>query len=757
MTRWVFVLAVSLGAFLLFLVQPLIGRFILPWFGGGHIVWTGCLVFFQTALLAGYAYAHLAAKGLGRVPAARVHLGLLAACCFFLPLRPDDALRPTDGSDPLAGIVWVLVATVGVPYLVLATTGPLLQSWYYHLFPGRSPYRLFALSNLGSLIGLFAYPFAVEPWLTRVQQSWVWSLAFGLYAVACGWCAWKAAGPPLESAEAAKQPQEDEIQDELTQVLRERTEKQAAAVSLLGDAWFAPLLWLALACVPSILLVATTSQMCQEVAVVPFLWTAPLGLYLLSFVICFDRPRWYRREFWGLVLLASLIGGEVVLWAGLAMPIAFQVSLLAAALFAGCMVCHGELAAAKPKPERLTTYYLSLSAGGALGGLFVGLGAPRWFPDFWELPVGYFLTVAVVIVAWSVERAWWGRRVVWVMGLPVLLIWGIAVWIPMCGAHHEVKVKFIARLEPLWKAGRYGGLISEAWGIAVETAPRLTVVQPEDVVYQARDEYGVLRVRDTSTGRKIVNGRIEHGFQPSDPEFRKKPASYYGPSSGLGIAMRRYRAVIGEEQPIRIGVVGLGSGAVTTWARHRDSIAFYELSPHVEQVAREYFTFLSDTDAEVEVRLGDARITMERELAQGAKEEFDVLAIDAFSSDAIPQHLLTREAMEVYFRLLKPNGVLAVHVSNRYLDLAPVVRNLAVDAGWTPMRISDLGESEKYQSSSLWVLVTRNERFVEDADVALARSGWIDQPPIEVRWSDDFGSLWQVLPRTRLLDGGPKP
>jgi len=749
MNRRVFAIAVLSGAFLLFLVQPLIGRFILPWFGGGQMVWTGCLLFFQTALLGGYAWSFFADRVLGRVWGARVHLVLLAACLPFLPLIPSEGLRPDDPSQPLLQIVLVLMASVGMPYFVLSTTGPLLQSWFAHLFPGRSPYRLFAVSNLGSLIGLFAYPFAVEPFLTRQQQAWAWSGGFVLFAFACGWCAVAASrgGSSRDEAAGAKPglPPLDEPDDGLDQLLAGSTRESTSVSSATGDERLGlrPILWLLLSCVPSILLVATTSQISQEIAVVPFLWILPLGLYLLSFVFCFDHPRWYLREFWTPALVVALAAGEAVLWIGLRMSIPFQIAILSASLFAICMSCHGELARWRPGTKHLTLYYLCLALGGAAGGLFVGLVAPNVFPEFWELPIGFAVAPLVVGIALGADRSWWGHRPVR-FALPILLpLWCLTIWTQMCGASYELVVRLEAK---------------EGWTAFRKILPRLGMVRADGVIYQRRDAYGLLKVREmtrtidgvsTVVGRKLINGRIEHGFQLDDPERLLVPSSYYGETSGLGTAIRALRIEALRDSSLagtglRIGVVGLGTGAISAWGREGDEIVFYELSPHVDQVCRDYFDFLEATPASTEVRLGDARVTLEREVERGDEAGYDVLVIDAFSSDAIPMHLLTREAFEIYERRLRPGGVIAVHISNRFLDLAPIVRNLSEDLGATPIRVSDGGDGE-YLITSEWVLVTRNQALLADELVRTADAGWAPGPRNEVRWTDDFGSLWQVL------------
>lgn len=737
MLRWLFVASVVLSAFLLFLVQPLIGRFVLPWFGGSHVVWTTCLLFFQATLLAGYAYAHLITSKLG-TKAAWVHLPLLVSCLLFLPLIPSDSLRPQGESSPVWGVLLVLTAVVGLPYFTLSTTGPLLQAWFARLFPTSSPYRLFALSNLGSLIGLFAYPFLVEPWLTRTQQAWAWSAGFVGFALACAVCAWRVAGQKQES-QVTDTPRvtEEPFDDELAKIIEQRRKEGQASKtqddgqdeSRLPLHWRWPL-WIMLALAASLLLVATTSQLSQEVAVVPFLWTMPLGLYLLSFVICFDRPIWYLRPLWVFLALASLCAAEFAVWTTLVMPIVMQILLLGTCLFACCMVCHGELARLKPDPKHLTGYYLCLSLGGALGGFFCAVIAPLIFIDFWELGVGYLIVPLVLALTLATNRSkFWSRSAI-ISATLLLPIWALVLWIEMSGHSGE-----------LVSATRQRG-----FRVAVkEVAPRLTRLLGPDVIFQSRDEYGVLTVYGKLAARYLFNGRIMHGMQLKTEDERFEALSYYSASSGMALAIDALRSKDEEPRSLRLGIVGLGTGVGAAHAQEGDSVVFYEIHPKVEFVARKYFGYLEQCEGSVDVRLGDARMSLERELATGNAPKFDLIAVDAFSSDAIPQHLLTREAFQVYEGHLADGGILAIHVSNRFLQLGPVVRNIAQDLGLESLRVYDQQPTERFCDVSDWVLVARDRADLERVIVTTQQTNWTDEPKVEVIWTDDFGSLWQVL------------
>jgi len=591
------------------------------------------------------------------------------------------------------------------------------------VFPQRSPYRLFALSNLGSLVGLFAYPFLFEPWFKLSTQAWGWSALFVIYVVACAGCLFLAIRKErVVDADAEDTPADPQEAHNF--------EAMSAFQQL-----FRILFWLVLAFVPSLLLVSTTAQISQEVAVVPFLWTLPLGLYLLSFVICFDRPRWYHRGFWGIAMMLSLVLATGCLYAGPKAQLGFQLTFYCAALFTVCVACHGELFRYRPNPSQLTLFYLCLSIGGALGGLFVALVAPVVFADYWELSIAYFIAPVIMLFSWSFagrQRLRASRRLQLALGGGSLLtlLWGCALWIEGVSAHNLLTYN-------IEKNGWWSGF--------VETAPRFLRVYQPSVYFQDRDEYGVLKVMHGIWGMELVNGRILHGVQPWDEEHRMQPTSYYSARSGLGVAMEHYLLQLPQDSQRKVGVIGLGTGAIAAWGEAGDQYTFYELNPNVKRVAEDYFSYLKETPADQNVVLGDARLALEREYeAEGAKG-YQVLVLDAFSSDAIPMHLLTSEAMEVYLKHLSPDGILAVHVSNRFLNLPPLVRNLAEDAGYRAELVVCQSSGDGLHAASNWVLVTQNQEFFEQPEVQKKIEGWEEERQNEVRWTDDFGSLWQVM------------
>ena len=677
-----YALTIVISAFLLFQVQPVIAKIILPWFGGTAAVWTVCLLFFQLALLLGYLYAHAVVRYLKPRGQTILHAALLAASLFVLPIYPGQSLKPAGTSDPTWGILTLLALTVGLPYFLLSATGPLLQVWYAREYKSAIPYRLFALSNAGSMFALLSYPVLVEPTMTTHEQAGTWSIAYGAFAALCAFTAFRARNYIAPAAHEAAAPAEKP-----------------------GARQYA--LWLLLPAAASVLLLAITNHLSQNVAAIPLLWVLPLSLYLLSFILCFEGSGWYRRNPY-LQLLAVALGGMAY---GISvdttgnMPIWWMLVLFGLGLFTCCMVCHGELALLKPDPRYLTHFYLMIAAGGALGGIFVGLVAPRTFVSFYELPLGLVLCPVLVLFALSLdpEIAQWFR--------------GWRAILPFAGAAATVLM-----------AVYMGKNIRE---------------QAVDSRVMVRNFYGALRVRDNGpengldTIRTLTNGTINHGEEYLNIAKRHMPTTYYGPETGVGVAIREK----GKRGAIRVGVVGLGTGTIAAYGRLGDYYRYYEINPLVPPITRGQFFFVPDCPAKLDIAMGDARLSLERE----APENFDVLAVDAFSSDAIPVHLLTEEAMQLYFRHLRPDGVLAVHISNRYLDLQPVVEGEAQALGKLT-RTLDTDEDDSIDVfSATWVLVFapgsgfQPAEFLNSADIKSQR---------KVRlWTDDYSNLFQILKR----------
>jgi hypothetical protein len=676
--------AAALGAFLLFLVQPIAARFILPWFGGGPAVWSTCLLFFQGALLAGYGYAHWT-RQLGLVKQTRLHLVLLALAALTLPIAPSAAWSPVDPGAPALRILRLLTASVGAPYLMLAATAPLLQDWLARSGSSVTPYRLYALSNAGSLLALVAYPIAVEPFLTLHTQSTVWSILFVIFG---GVCAWAAAA--ILKAERRVVPDPDD--------------PIGSAAAVPG---FDRTMWLLWSAGGSGLLLAATNELCQDIAVVPLLWIVPLAIYLLTFILCFADL--YRRSWWAPLLLAG-IGAAAWLTRHPYAPFPVQFAVLVFVLIAGCMVCHGELVRIRPAASRLTSFYLAVAAGGGLGGLSVALLAPAVFDRFWEF--------AIFVV----------------LPLPLL----------MAALYRDPHSRLRRGAVPILWGGMIAAAVAAVWAFAT-----IPAAGDDREIARARNFYGVLSVSEDFAGsplpmRRLRHGRILHGAQFLEPRRRRLAPTYYGDGTGIEVAIRTHpRRLAG--QPLRIGVVGLGSGTIAALGERGDTIRFFEINPVAIDFAHRYFTFLADSRATVDVITGDARLSIEREVNEGLSGPgYDVLALDAFSGDAIPVHLLTREAFASYAKAMTDGGVLAVHVTNRYLDLRPVVRGLAAESGLQVVETHATADVLSGVESSTWMLVTRNGPFLAGAH-AFDDPGSAHMPPLV--WTDSFSSLWPVLER----------
>ena len=688
---------IFLSAFLLFQVQPLIAKVILPWFGGGPAVWTTCMLFFQVVLLGGYAYAHLISTRFSGRTGIGIHVAALLISLAFLPITPEAAVwKNADVTQPSRFILWLLVANVGVPYFLLSSTAPLVQHWFSVTYSNYSSYRLYALSNTGSLLALLTYPLVVEPTLTLGSQVRAWSVAYGAFVLLCVWSAWRAMA--------------------VSGLVSSRIDRTAAAgnwgVGRSTPTTLDVLMWLGLAAAGSIMLLATTNQMSQEVAVVPFLWVAPLALYLATFIITFEHERWYSRFHFGLLMGVSSIVATAVLFGGIFVPLWVQIPAYSATMFACCMTCHGELYRSRPDPTHLTLFYLVVAAGGVLGGIFVAGVAPVIFNGYWEYHVGLIACIFLTQLAW--------------------LRGGVSV-----RAFASRSTLFI-RL----------GLMLGALALVLYAHVRLG---GRGVVEASRNFYGVLKIsrEHDEVGEKLVltHGRVVHGEQYQDPDKKRWPTTYYGPQSGVGLAVQhhpRRHSSVGASS-LHVGVVGLGVGTVSAYGQPGDKLRFYEINPDVARFAKELYSYNSDSAALVEVVIGDARVQLERELTQQGSRGFDVLAIDAFSSDAIPIHLVTREAARLFWGHLAHDGILTFHISNRSLDLSPVTRALAEVCDCEPVRVQSPEQPGRGVSVSTWVILTSNRPFLDASEVKEAVVPWTDDDRPPFIWTDDFASLWQIL------------
>jgi SAM-dependent methyltransferase len=622
---------IFLSSFLLFLVQPIIAKQILPWFGGSAGVWTTCLVFFQSVLLAGYAYADWTSR-LGARRQAYLHVALLAVSLACMPIIASSGWKPHGDEEPVLRILLLLGATIGLPYFLLSTTTPLLQAWYWRRFQSAVPYRLFALSNFASLLALLGFPVLFEPAFDLRQLGWSWSFVYAGFVVLCGVVALLSGNGPVEARRVA-----------------------AAPVPLRSQ-----LLWLGLSAMGSVMLLAVTNHITQNISSVPFLWVLPLALYLVTFILTFDHPRWYVRAVFLLALLPLI---PAMAWYVTSLQLSVAAPLYLVGLFFACMFCHGELSRARPDPAHLTRFYLMISLGGALGAVLVAIVAPLVLPGYFEL--GIALLVLSVVVALRLDR-----RVV---------LAGVAVVV--------------------------------ATGVLIAQSVRS---YSSDVRVMERDFYGVVRTVDHAGPvpyRSMYHGAIMHGGQLLGDSFRNTPADYFGPDSGYGRVFQSFRQ-LEPRRKLSVGVIGLGAGVLAAWMKPGDRLVFYEISPRVVDIAQREFTFLADTAAPAEVVIGDGRLSLEREPPRG----YDVLGIDAFSGDSIPMHLITREAMAHYVRHLKPDGVIVFQATNRYVDLLPVVKRLAEEFGMQAVNVTDSPDAqdgpEYWYSATDQVIVTRNRKLL---------------------------------------------
>ncbi len=675
------------SAFLLFLVQPIVAKQILPWFGGSAAVWATCLVFFQTTLLLGYAYADYTVRRFSARGQVRLHVALLAVSLVTLPIVPGAFWKPGGDENPVWLILALLFGTIGLPYFLLSTTSPLVQVWFARRFPGRNPYRLFALSNFASLLGLLGYPFLLEPWVATRMQAWGWSAGYALFvglAAAAAFASLGKRGRPEFSPASGDVLGPGRETRSQTFVFRRPAAPSCrtppASSGGAGDG------------VGAAAVGQQPHHAERRVGAAAVDRAAVPVPARLTFILCFDGSGWYRRDVM-LAMLAAALGVMAWTYADPSMTheLAIQVGVFCAGLFLACMFCHGELVRLKPAPAHLTRFYLMISLGGALGAALVGIAAPLVMPADFELPVA--LAVCALLLLWQVRR----------------------------------------------EAAVYGVLALTALFVTIGCGVWAVVEFYESAIVVSRNFYGVLRVQETGTGpdlrRQLVHGNIMHGKQFLDADLKGEPSSYYTRSSGVG---RVIEALHPRADPIKVGIIGLGTGTIATYGSKGDVYRFYDINPGVVEIAQRDFSYLRDSDATIELPLGDARLKLEREDPQG----FDVLAIDAFSSDAIPVHLITREAVQVYLRHMKPDGVVAFHVTNRYLDLVPVVEGIAHELALAVLWINDPG-ADALGNSSSWVLIAKDPARLADPKLVEASSDITPRRDWRV-WTDDFNNLVQA-------------
>ena len=674
-----YALTIFLSAFLLFQIQPMIAKMILPWFGGSAAVWITAMLFFQTMLLGGYLYAHSLIRFLKLKTQMTLHVFLLVASVAFLPVWPPPAWKPTGVEEPIMRILGLLTLSVGLPYFLLSTTSPLVQAWYSRKYHSALPYRLFALSNLASLLGLLAYPFILEPYITLKQQSLVWSVAYAVFTVLCIVSA-LISRPGAAREEISRKKDASPADDEAGRSPGAREQ----------------ILWLVLAGCASAILLAVTNHLTQNVASIPFLWIVPLSLYLLTFILTFDFEQLYSRKIFVWLLPIGLCAMSYGLWnKDPRVDIRLVVAVFSAGLFICCMFCHGELVKRKPSPRYLTSFYLMLSAGGASGGLLVGLAAPNLLHGYFELPIALMACALLLLLTNEYRR----RRFTAIAGTAVGL--AAAVSVVLAGWQYISSYKDTSRV-------------------------------------MMRNFYGSLRVMEYAKGtadetRALIHGMVIHGKQFTKPDRRHEHITYYSSQSGFSLALQSI-----SHAPLRVGIIGLGAGALASFAKPGDVFRFYEINPLVEKLAREEFTYLADCLGKIEVVIADGRLALERELPQ----QYDLLAVDAFSGDAIPVHLISEQAVQLYFGHLKPDGILALHITNAHLNMEPVVEKLARVSGKHAVVVMNENDPAREIYRARWALLS-SEPF-QAPQITKAAAKLESRPDMHV-WTDDYSNLFQIL------------
>jgi hypothetical protein len=648
------------------------------------------MLVFQVLLFAGYAYAHLTTEYLKPRHQIALHMLLMLAAIATLPIAPDVSWKPTNSDTPALRIMLLMVVCVGLPYFILSATGPLVQGWFSRTHAGQSPYRLYSLSNVGSLLALVSYPLLFEPNFSVYSQSAIWSVSFAIFASLCAFSGWQ-----MRHVNTTTTAQPVDVLNHCK-----------PEIPIHRPTWGLIGLWFLFAMAPSLLLLASTNQVCMDVAVIPFLWVLPLALYLVSFILCFDSDRWYVRRPYLVSTVVLQIASVYLATQGSGVPILLQVALYFGSLFCCCMTCHGELAALRPHPRYLTHYFLTISAGGAAGGLFVGLLAPILFVTYSELQVG----ILCFMVAFMCLRA---RED------------GFSLPIPNWATPIAVASALVIAVIGLAQASK----------------------NPKNAIVASRNFYGMLKVEQVHRPAEsiapmleLAHGRIAHGAQFIEPSMRRIPTAYYANNTGIGQLMLSDSGQAGR----RVGIVGLGVGTLAAYGRTGDYFRMYEINPDVISIAKKHFTFLGDSWAEQAIVTGDARLSLEFESPQN----FDILVLDAFSGDAIPVHLLTREALQVYMKHLRTDGVLACHISNLHFNLRPVIAGLANELGLTYRFIGNAADINTAARPAVWALLARTPETLAKLD-NVSNAIPSGQPTQHVgrpiTWTDARSNLLEVI------------
>jgi SAM-dependent methyltransferase len=691
-----FALVILASAFLLFQVQPMAGKAILPWFGGTPAVWTTAMLFFQCVLFGGYVYAHLLAQRASPRAQVAIHVALLASAAWFAAgVLPAASLKPDGADAPVASILWILAASVGLPYFCLATTGPLLQHWFAQAGLGGSVFRLYALSNLGSFAALLSFPYLLEPRLELPSIARLWTAGFWAFAIGCATVAVTVVAGRARPGEASGSSPGAPPGRSAAPSPRSASGTSAGAgddAPTAAPGWRTRLGWVALPALASLAFVATTDHVSHDIAPEPRLWITTLALYLLTFILTFDHPRWYRPALTAVACVAATVAlaGREAIPAALGVAWSPGVTALRtlhyAAMFAACLLCHGELYRRRPGEVRhLTEFYLWMSAGGACGGLFVALVATNLFDDYHEWPL--FLVAAIALSCAVLAREA-GRA-----------------GVPRAPARAAAAVALAVLAAAVLR-----------WEDPFGWRDRSTAERTELRLEQSRNFYGTVSVAErrhpgdpTRDHRVFYSGQITHGIQYLDPELRRRPVTYYSEDSGIGETLRWVAA---RQPGARVALVGLGAGTLATYAREADHYDFFEINPDAVRIARRWFDNLEACRARTtSTFVGDARLMFER-LPDDVR--YDVIVLDAFTGGSVPTHLLTREAFATWHRHLAPGGFIAINITNGYLNLYPVVRAQAELLG--------LGFRNKWLAADRARLVRQNQHFVMTRDEAYLRA-----------------------------------
>jgi len=681
-----YLVIIFLSAFLLFQVQPLIAKLILPLFGGGAAIWTACLLFFQAFLLLGYLYAHCLTQLKNLRTQVIAHSGLLLLSLSVLPIGLSElALSEApnfDVNSPLIDILFLLVASVGLPYFLLSSTGPLVQRWLSYMDIGSLPYKLYSLSNIGSLLALLSYPFIFEPQFSLHNQLLYWSIGYGLFVFVISLLCLR-------------------LFKSSTRLLTNSDKQHLTDKEVKFDA----LLWIGLSSVGVILLVSITNAMTQNIPPIPFLWILPLCLYLLTFIICFHSPKWYVRWYWFALFAISSFAGILMFFIGSQFGIISQIVIYSLILLASCMVCHGELVKLRPSADRLTLFYLNMSLGGFLGSAFVAFIAQKIFSQFYELPLALFSVYVLFSLCLYLTKAKseTGKSKTLLNGMSIISLFSLIV--------------FFNYLHTLFA---------------------------NNTVASSRNFYGILTIKDVEVNdkveRRLIDGTTSHGTQSQNEELEHIPMSYYRADTGVALALEHLFPMMN----VKVGLIGLGAGTLAAYSRPGDEYTFYELNPDVEAMAWRYFSYLEDSKGDISIVLGDGRVSLNRELASGQLNNYQVLVLDAFSGDSVPAHLLTKEAFELYFKHLDEEGILAIHVSNSHLDLTSLTRGLAGSLNKSSLYVkTDANNAEVNQTQ--WVIITNNKAFLNNAKVKDLTSPWPNSIDKNIVWTDDYSNLLSVL------------